>query len=154
MQCSSSRPAKSTLRFSLFLFNSYTSDSFTSRTHHPKKICQCLVNEGRQSGPEQGWAWHRDEGNVRRNLSGHQMSFNLVNLHVLIYLLQRGNCQKVGRNCKPDWVDVNDGESPAFVRRQTCGCSNTDATTRQCVTERKVLYWEKWEETLQGQVAG
>lgn len=32
---------------------------------------------------------------------------------------------------------MNDGESPAVNRRQTRGCSNTDATTRQCVTERK-----------------
>lgn len=38
---------------------------------------------------------------------------------------------------KPDWADGNDGESAAFMRRQTWGCSNTDATTRQCVTERE-----------------
>lgn len=59
-----------------------------------------------------------------------------------MYLLQRDNCQKVGRNYKPDWVDVNDGESPAFVRRQTCGCSNTDATTRLCHREEGFILRE------------
>lgn len=73
------------------------------------------------------------------NLSGCCMGFPmyLVNKHVLRHLLQSDICQKVGRKCKPDWADGNDGESAAFMRRQTWGCSNTDATTRQCVTERE-----------------